>query len=177
MKSLFLVPVAGLLVAACVTQPRQSAPYVAPAECASKDECDVLWSAALQWVQSNCGMRIQNASEMMIQTHKSGDYADTHLGCEVTKMALGGGRYQIVPHFWVNNAFMAGSASEGMNQFNAYIRRKRPPPPMPPSDLSRKTPGPGERLCILPSGATFTTKRECNGVDLEAVEIQAEASR
>lgn len=94
--------------------------------CSGKEECELKWAAARRWVQNNAGLRIQNYSDDFIQTYKSGDYADTSLGVEVTKEPLGGGQYQIVARMWINNAFAAGEIPAKLVAFNDYVNTAMP---------------------------------------------------
>jgi hypothetical protein len=82
----------------CALAAAAAEPPVDSAVCASKESCDVIWSAALEWVQNNCGLRIQNMTDMFIQTYKSSDDADTSTDCEVSKFSRGGGNYEIKPN-------------------------------------------------------------------------------
>lgn len=104
-----------------VVPPEPQAPPIPNATCDTKDVCEVMWSEALRWVQSNCRFRIQNMSDMLIQTYKSGDSGDTNLGCEVSKLALGGGRYEFAPNFWVNNMFSGDRAGQAEQAFNGFM--------------------------------------------------------
>lgn len=94
--------------------------------CQGPEECELKWAAARRWVQNNAGLRIQNYSDDYIQTHKSGDYANTLLGVEVNKEPLGGGRYQIVARMWVNNAFSQGGIPSKLVAFNDYVNTAMP---------------------------------------------------
>lgn len=94
--------------------------------CSSADDCEFKWAAARRWVQNNAGFRIQNYSEDFIQTHKSGDYANTLLGVEVSREPLGSGQYQIVARMWINNAFSQGAIPAKLVSFNDYVNTAMP---------------------------------------------------
>lgn len=94
--------------------------------CTGESDCELKWAAARRWVQNNAGFRIQNYSNDFIQTYKSGDYANTDLGVEVSKEPLGGGAYQIVARMWVNNAFSQGGIPAKLVEFNGYVSTAMP---------------------------------------------------
>lgn len=94
--------------------------------CTGQAECELKWAAARRWVQNHAGFRIQNYSSDFIQTHKSGDYANTYLGVEVSKEPLGGGAYQIVARMWINNAFSQGGIPGKLVEFNDYVNTAMP---------------------------------------------------
>lgn len=94
--------------------------------CTGPEECELKWAAARRWVQNNAGLRIQNYSSDFIQTYKSGDYANTALGVEVTKEPLGDHSYQIVARMWINNAFSQGQIPAKLVEFNDYVNTAMP---------------------------------------------------
>jgi hypothetical protein len=89
--------------------------------CLDADECEMMWAAARRWVQQHSGFRIDTYSDDYIQTHKSGDYANTLLGVEVWKDPIGGGMYEIRTRMWRNNAFSQGDIPQKMLDFNRYV--------------------------------------------------------
>lgn len=58
--------------------------------CYSQKQCDGAWSAARQWVNLNCAMKIQNYSSDYIETYNSVD-GSTQIACQVTKNPLPNG--------------------------------------------------------------------------------------
>ena len=106
---------------ALMSRARQTMPT-----CTGQAECELKWAAARRWVQNNAGFRIQNYSTDFIQTYKSGDYANTDLGVEVSKEPMGGGAYQIVARMWINNALSGGGIPAKLVQFNDYVNTAMP---------------------------------------------------
>ncbi len=127
MKS--LIPVVLLLSACAMSAENQAlmsrAQQTRPS-CTGPEECELKWAAARRWIQNNAGFRIQNYSSDYIQTYKSGDYANTELGVEVTKEPLGGGSYQIVARMWINNGLMSGDIPPKLVAFNDYVNTAMP---------------------------------------------------
>ena len=115
----------GLLASACGTPyaAQENYLHVESPECDTADQCEIMWGAALTWVQQNCGFRIENITDNFIQTHKSGDFSDIKLGYEVTKTPLGQGRYKFAPRFWVNNWMSASHAKQQEARFKIDIAR------------------------------------------------------
>lgn len=72
--------------------------------CQGDEDCQVKWSVARRWVLDHAGTKIQNYGV---------DYFDTYnpvqnspnLAAQVSKEALGGGRYQIMAKLWCDNMF------------------------------------------------------------------------
>ncbi|MDR0274125.1 MAG: hypothetical protein LBI48_02055 [Burkholderiaceae bacterium] len=59
--------------------------------CLSDEQCRRAWSGAQVWVSQNCGMKIQLATDSIIETYAA-RYGDLTLQCRVTKVpALGNG--------------------------------------------------------------------------------------
>ncbi|WP_187417369.1 hypothetical protein [Klebsiella pneumoniae] len=55
--------------------------------CSSQKQCDAAWAAARQWVNQNCGMKIQNYSSDYIETYNS-PANSAAIACQVTKNPL-----------------------------------------------------------------------------------------
>ncbi len=62
--------------------------------CNSDDECARKWSAAQIWVLRNCGMKIQIATDSIIETYNAPS-GSTSLQCRVTKEPVPDGGYVI----------------------------------------------------------------------------------
>lgn len=91
--------VAGLVLSGCVTMtPQQRAAMQAsaarPITCFGPEDCQIRWGRALQWVKLHSAYRFDQASDSLISTKgplpSSPDSAFT-----ITKLARGGGRYDI----------------------------------------------------------------------------------
>lgn len=89
--------------------------------CSTADDCEIMWSAARQWVLSNAGYKIQNYGA---------DYFDTYnptqnsplLAAQVSKNAVGGGVYKINAKFWCANIFGCQPRSwEALVEFNRAV--------------------------------------------------------
>ncbi|WP_301530078.1 hypothetical protein [Klebsiella pneumoniae] len=66
---------ATLALAGCVSnserQKQQAEIDRTTPSCSSQKQCDAAWAAARQWVNQNCGMKIQNYSSDYIETYNS----------------------------------------------------------------------------------------------------------
>ena len=64
------------LLSACATGPQftdaERASILTPISCASRSECDVIWSRLQAWVATNSTWRIQTANDVIIQTFGPG---------------------------------------------------------------------------------------------------------
>jgi len=87
MKNL-IVAISIITLAGCVSAEKRGAQQdqinkTVPV-CSSQKQCDAAWAAARQWVNQNCGMKIQTYSNDYIETYNSvADSAAT--SCQVTK--------------------------------------------------------------------------------------------
>jgi hypothetical protein len=90
MKRIVFIVVTASTVAGCATMsPQQAAAWqqqmaATQPHCTSQRQCEAAWSAARNWVTSNCGMKIQSITDNFIQTYNSPE-SSVDLQCEVTK--------------------------------------------------------------------------------------------
>ncbi|MCV2423377.1 hypothetical protein LNV47_22575 [Paucibacter sp. DJ4R-1] len=111
MKKLFVLPLAAAMVAAlggCAMKADparaaklQEATASAP-RCTGEKDCAAKWDAAQLWVVKNAGFKIQNATNVLIQTYFPTN-ASMALGVEVTKEGEGGGVHVIRARIWCDN--------------------------------------------------------------------------
>ena len=89
--------------------------------CVSDNQCQVMWSAARGWVLSHAGTKIQNYGA---------DYFDTYnpitnspaLAAQVSKDALGSGKYKISAKLWCDNMFgCQPNAWQALLDFNRTV--------------------------------------------------------
>lgn len=94
--------------------------------CQGDDDCQVKWSAARRWVLNNAGTKIQNYGA---------DYFDTYnplpdspnLAAQVSKEALGSGKYAITAKLWCNNMFgCQPNAWKALVDFNRTVNAASP---------------------------------------------------
>lgn len=76
---------------------RESAP-----RCNGEKDCAAKWDAAQLWVVKNAGFKIQNATNVLIQTYFPTN-SSVELGVEVTKEGEGGGVHVIRAKIWCDN--------------------------------------------------------------------------
>lgn len=89
--------------------------------CESDDECEVMWSKARSWVLSNAGFKIQNYSSDYFDTYNPTQHSPL-LAAQVSKDALGNGRYKIVAKLWCNNIFgCQPNQWQALLNFNKYV--------------------------------------------------------
>ncbi|WAM43692.1 PDZ domain-containing protein [Edwardsiella piscicida] len=91
--------------------------------CSSQKQCDAAWAAARQWVNQNCGMKIQNYSSDYIETYNSP--ADSAaLACQVTKNPLPNGASAINLRTSCSNMFgCVPDTYQSIINFNNYVNK------------------------------------------------------
>lgn len=72
--------------------------------CSGDAECTAAWEAAQIWVAKNSRLKIQTATNVMIETFGGGQY-DPTLAMRVLKEPQGVGRYSITFSGWCHNMF------------------------------------------------------------------------
>jgi hypothetical protein len=98
-KAIFAV-LSLLALTGCATMtPQQQAEFqqqmaATQPRCATKRQCEAAWSAARNWVNTNCGMKIQTMTDSYIETYNSID-SDPSLACRVTKDPDSSGGYSL----------------------------------------------------------------------------------
>jgi len=94
------VVLACVLLSGCATMsPQQQAEFqrqmaMTQPHCTTQRQCEAAWSAARNWVNSNCGMKIQTMTDSYIETYNSVD-TDPSLACRVTKDPDPAGGYSL----------------------------------------------------------------------------------
>ena len=115
-----------LSLLACAT-PQQNKEYQLRYEnsiptCNTEQSCKEKWSAAQAWVVSNCGMKIQLATDTIIETYNPG--TTMNLAARVIKEPLGNGRYRLTIRTWCGNVFGCQVKPwEAAINFNEYVGR------------------------------------------------------
>ena len=106
MKHRMLIILAAAVLIGCSTPssltPEMQADLVRPIYCEGASECETMWKRALRFVQHNAGYKIVKANAALIQTRPSDGGA---LSMKVTKVPLGGGRYQLKLRLQCASAF------------------------------------------------------------------------
>jgi len=90
-------------------------------ECSSDEQCKRAWSAAQGWVSQNCGMKIQIATDSLIETYGS-PQSSMVLACKVVKQPSSGGSYII--SFDAGCGNFLGCNTDPLNAgmtFNSYV--------------------------------------------------------
>ena len=94
------VVLACAVLAGCATMtPQQEAQFqqqmaTTQPHCMSQRQCEAAWSAARNWVNGNCGMKIQTMTDSYIETYNSVG-SDPTLACRVTKDPDAAGGYSL----------------------------------------------------------------------------------
>lgn len=81
--------------------------------CETKKQCDAEWAAASAWVSSNCGMKIQTATDSLIQTYNSPEYSPM-TACTVSKVAGPAGVFALTIRVGCANIFGCQPASKDL---------------------------------------------------------------
>jgi uncharacterized protein YceK len=77
-----------LMLDGCATVTRQQHPdaqrqaLATQPRCISQRQCEAAWSAAIDWVNHNCGVKIQSMTDSYVETYQ---WFDTSLACRLTK--------------------------------------------------------------------------------------------
>jgi len=89
--------------------------------CKAPAECDAMWEAAQVWISMNGQMKIQNVTNVLIDTYNSPPNSPT-LAMKATKMPSGNGSYRIVFEGGCNNMFgCIPTVWEAGVRFNDYV--------------------------------------------------------
>jgi hypothetical protein len=128
-KFLFPVFAMALIISGCVTsQERQARMDLFRSTipvCDGEADCKEKWSAAQVYIANNAGLKIQVLSDAIIETYNPGKNSSL-LAAQVTKVPLGGGKYQIEIKTWCNNPFgCTPKAWDVALGFNEYVGRQR----------------------------------------------------
>lgn len=96
-KAIFTLLSLSLLAGCASMTPQQQAAFqqqmaATQPRCSTQRQCEAAWSAARNWVTSNCGMKIQTMTDSYIETYNS---IDTSLACRVTKDPEPSGGYSL----------------------------------------------------------------------------------
>lgn len=124
MKSIF----AGAILVgltACASNPQHQAQLAefeaSRPTCDGQEQCDAMWERAQVWVAQNSRLKIQTATNVLIETY-GGRQHDTTLSMRVLKEPMGGGKYRIVFSGGCNNMFgCSPTTAEAGIVFNAYV--------------------------------------------------------
>jgi len=104
-RRLMILSVIGYALASCAVAERREAQVVdTPIICVGERDCMEKWQKAEVWVTNNCQWRIQRASDTVIQTYGPGA-TSANTAFKITKIPLGGGKYEIRIDAWCNNWF------------------------------------------------------------------------
>lgn len=108
-----------VLLSACATTP--PIPVGESPTCDGEADCKAKWDAAQLFVVKNAEMKIQIATNVLIETYNSTEYG-TEIAMRVTKEPLGGGRFRLEATAWCNNFLGCSSPPRRiMAAFNSYI--------------------------------------------------------
>jgi hypothetical protein len=87
---------AAALLAGCATQPSYySVPTAAAPTCQGKEDCELRWTRAVQWINANSRLSIRMMNDTVIETHAGFGDASALTGFRVTRVPLGDGKYQL----------------------------------------------------------------------------------
>ncbi len=93
--------------------------------CSGAADCQAKWEAAQFWVVKNSPMKLQTATNVIIQTYNSPKNS-RKLAATVTKEPLGNGKYRILINAWCDN-WMWPCTPKKMDaqiHFNKYINQQ-----------------------------------------------------
>ena len=91
--------------------------------CENEQDCKEKWNAAQAWIATNCGMKIQIATDTIIETYNPTG-GSTRLAARAIKEPLGDGKYRIVINVWCDNFLGCfPDALESAVDFNQYVGR------------------------------------------------------
>lgn len=119
--------VISLLLSGCTTTQQIKAKRMRFQEtipvCLNEQDCKEKWAAAQVWVARNCGMKIQIATDTIIETYNSTDQS-TRLAARVLKEPIGNGKYRIVINTWCDNLLGCfPNTWDAAIDFNEYVGR------------------------------------------------------
>lgn len=96
------------LLSACASSPERQAKLAELQRtiptCVGAEDCNAKWEAAQLWVVKNAGWKIQNQSNVLIETYNAIN-GSTSIAVRVTKEPMGGGKYKFLVKVWCDNVF------------------------------------------------------------------------
>lgn len=93
-----------------------------PPHCISQRQCEAAWSAALDWENHNCGMKMPAVTDGLVETYH---WFDTSLACRVTKDPDPRGGYNLSVAISCHNMFgCVPDVYEATRDFNAEVKVK-----------------------------------------------------
>jgi hypothetical protein len=60
-----------------------------PVACATKDECDVSWQKAIEWVSERCAFKIQTQTEDLVETEGPLPAPSNDVACRLDRVSTG----------------------------------------------------------------------------------------
>lgn len=132
MKTLILLVVAVVALSGCAGMRQQQAERQRMLDsttphCNNEQECKEKWSAAQVWVSRNVPMKIQVATDSIIETFGSTQHNSVALAASVTKEPIGGGRYKITIRTGCYNPFgCSPDAYQAALNFHEYLNSLTP---------------------------------------------------
>jgi len=72
--------------------------------CTGKLQCEAMWDAARDWVESNCGRKIQTITDSYIATYNPAPNSPL-IACSVTRNPRPDGSYELHMRVWCDNIF------------------------------------------------------------------------
>ena len=128
MKSVVAAIVAAVLLSGCAGMKQRMAERKREFQqtiprCSTEKQCSEMWSAAQVWVAKNCRMKIQVATDSIIETYSpTGKHNSTNLAASVTKEPLGDDKYKIVIRTYCKNLFgCVPDSYDSALEFNEYV--------------------------------------------------------
>jgi hypothetical protein len=122
MKKILLVALVLPVLAGCVSPAQRAADQKLLNEsvllCRTQKQCDAEWAAASAWVSQHCGMKIQTATDNLIETYNSIDSASTESSCRVNRQPGPGHSAAIV--IWVGCRNLFGCVPDAKGQVLAF---------------------------------------------------------
>lgn len=94
--------------------------------CDSPQVCERMWAAANQWVTQWAGMKIQVATEYLLETYNS---TGTALAARVEKRPAGETGYEFWVEAWCASGGCNPNAQSAMQAFNDRLNGLAPKPP------------------------------------------------
>lgn len=130
-RGLGLILSTALMVCGCVDIPMSAQEAESRAQiektrptCSGESDCHVKWEAAQLWVAKNAGLKIQTATDVVIETFNATEYS-TGLAVQATKEPQGGGVYLIVAHAQCSNTCNEDPV-QAMLDFNKSVAAAKP---------------------------------------------------
>ena len=91
--------------------------------CEGKEDCELKWARAVQWITKNSSFRIRLMNDILIETYPSVGSLDAFIAYRITRVPLGQEKYRLEIQAACGNLFgCVKNPGSAMVELSQYIR-------------------------------------------------------